>query len=85
MSQQPIHRPAATMNPLAVVAFCCALALPLMVLWVPGLVLGHIALHQINRDPTQRGRGLAVTAIVIGWVIIGLIALFSFGALVGGL
>lgn len=36
-----------------------------------GLILGHVALHQINRTGEQ-GRGLALAAVIIGWVTTGI-------------
>ncbi|WP_049825777.1 DUF4190 domain-containing protein [Tsukamurella paurometabola] len=38
-----------------------------------GIVLGHIALRQINRSG-ERSRGLAVAGLVVGYVLTGLIA-----------
>ena len=53
-------------NTLAILSFVFALLLccPLAVLF------GHIALHQI-RSGQERGRGLALTGLIIGYVIIG--------------
>lgn len=50
-----------------------------------GLVFGHIALSQIKRTG-ERGRGLALTAVIVGWlgVVAGaLVAMFFliFGGL----
>lgn len=74
------HKP----NVLAIVGFCLALA-PILLVFVPvlrcfgflcpiaGIVLGIIALTQINKPGVaQGGKGLAIAAIVIGglWLII---------------
>lgn len=57
-------------NALAIVAFVLAFVVP------PGAIAcGHVALGQIRRTGEQ-GRGLALAATVIGWVLSGLIALF---------
>jgi len=34
--------------------------------WPVGLVLGIVAINQINNDPSQKGKGLAVAGIVLG-------------------
>ena len=38
--------------------------------WVLGLIFGHISLHQLKHqpEPKQRGRGLALASVIIGWV-----------------
>jgi hypothetical protein len=46
---------------------------------IPGIVaivLGHIALEQIeDSGGVQRGRGMAIAGIVLGWVGIGIVGL----------
>jgi hypothetical protein len=59
--------PRSNTNGLAIAAFIVAIA----VNGVVGLVLGYVARRQID-DRHEGGRGLAVAAIVIGWVEIGL-------------
>ena len=54
-------------NTLAIVGF--------VLVWftvIGGIVCGHVALSQIRRTG-ERGRGLAVAALVIGYVLLGLI------------
>ena len=44
-----------------------------IVVWfgaVVGVILGHIALSQVKRSGEQ-GRGLALTAVIAGWTLIG--------------
>ena len=50
-----------------------------------GLVFGHIALSQIKRTG-ERGRGLALTAVIVGWlaVVAGALAAMFF-LIFGGL
>ena len=57
-------------NRLAPVALILAILVP-----VAGAVLGHITLRQIAQNGDS-GRGLALTATIIGWV--GTIAWFAF-------
>jgi hypothetical protein len=49
--------------------WCCA---------IPGIVaivLGHLALEQIeDSGGVKRGRGMAITGIVLGWVGIGIVS-----------
>ena len=65
-------------NGLAVGAFVSSLlGLLCGVGLIVGLVLGYIAKSQIDRSGgVQGGRGLAVAAIVIGWIGVGLSVLW---------
>jgi len=42
---------------------------------VLAVIFGHIALSEIKRDPSVRGRGLAIAGLVIGYVALGLVVL----------
>jgi hypothetical protein len=66
-------------NTLAILAF--VLVWPTVIV---GLVLGHIALSQIKRTG-ERGRGLALAAVIIGWigVALGIIALIITAVVAG--
>jgi hypothetical protein len=52
-------------NGLAIAALCCGVAGLIPVVGVVAIVLGVIALHQL-RGGFQRGRGMAITGIVLG-------------------
>jgi|GEM_PF-1681031 hypothetical protein len=56
---------------LAVAAFVvsCACFVPYLnlVSWLPGLVLGHLALKQLDQQPMLEGRGLALGALIISY------------------
>ena len=41
---------------------------------VVGVILGHIALGQIKRTG-EKGRGMALAGVIIGWISIGFTAL----------
>ena len=79
-SQQPAQYPDYTQpyNVLAVLAF--------VFVWLTiilGLVFGYIALAQIKRTG-QQGRGLALAAVILGWIglastIVVLVVAFSAG------
>lgn len=64
---------------LAVAAFvvsCCSFVPYLnLVSWLPSIVLGHLALAQIRRDPSLEGRGLAIGALLIAYAMLALAAL----------
>jgi hypothetical protein len=69
-------------------------ALVLGILWIYGvgsilsLIFGYISLGQIKRDPRQKGKGMAIAGVVLGWVgIVGaiiVIALIVYAAQNGG-
>lgn len=42
------------------------------------VVFGHLSLSQIRRDPSQRGRGMAIAGLVLGYVVIAGLALLVF-------
>lgn len=65
-----------------------SLVLGIVWLWWAGsilaLVFGYIGKSQIDRSPTtESGRGLAVAGIVLGWVGVGILAVFIILFLVG--
>jgi hypothetical protein len=45
---------------------------------IPGVVMGHIALSQIKRTG-EAGHGLAVAALIVGYIVMGLTVLFVIG------
>ncbi len=59
---------------LAVAAFVisCASFVPYLnlVSWLPSILLGHISLRQIQRQPSLEGRGLALGALIIGYALV---------------
>ena len=62
-------------NSLAVASMVFGLATPLFGLTaLPAVILGHKARGQIRRTG-EKGNGMAVTGLVIGWAAIGLFAL----------
>lgn len=81
MSDAPVPTGSRT-NVLAIVALILAIFLPLV-----GAILGHVAMGQIKKTG-EEGRGLALAAIIIGWIftgfaILGFIAWFVAFATVG--
>jgi Domain of unknown function (DUF4190) len=62
---------------LGIVSFFC-----LGVLLVPPLlavIFGHVAMDQIARSGgTQKGRGLAITGLVLGWILLVPLAILAF-------
>ncbi|MHA7985018.1 DUF4190 domain-containing protein [Rathayibacter sp. CAU 1779] len=75
--QQPAVAPAKT-NTLAIVSIIVVWFVSLL-----GVILGHIALSQIKRTG-EGGRGIALAAVIIGYVAIGLaILLIIFAIIVG--
>jgi len=70
-SSEPIL-PAAPTNTYALVGFILSiLSFMTFVTAIPGVVLGHLGLKQI-RQTGESGRGMAIAAITIGWVMVGL-------------
>ena len=59
-------------NVLAIVGLILAFFFPLI-----GAILGHVALSQIKKTG-ESGRGLALAAVIIGWIFTGLAILGFF-------
>lgn len=72
MSEPPAQQPvaAAQTNSLAIVAFVLSLFGFISGLgFIAGIICGHISLSQIKRSH-ESGRGLAIAALVIGYVMV---------------
>ncbi len=39
------------------------------------IIFGHIAISQSRKDPTLRGKGMAIAGVVLGYVGIGILVL----------
>jgi hypothetical protein len=67
---------------LAVAAFVvsCACFVPYLnlVSWLPGIVLGHLALQQFERQTALEGRGLALGALIISYTTLGFAVITAF-------
>ncbi|WP_243789415.1 DUF4190 domain-containing protein [Saccharopolyspora gloriosae] len=37
-----------------------------------GLILGHVALRKLKEQPAQRGRGMALAGVIIGWIVLAI-------------
>ena len=60
-------------------ALVCLSFITGLLLLLPGLVCGHIAIVQCNRDPNMTGKTCAVAALVIGYIVVSAVALFVLG------
>jgi Domain of unknown function (DUF4190)/Domain of unknown function (DUF1707) len=67
-------------NGLAVASLCCGLAqiFSFGLTAIPAIVFGHVARGQIRRTG-QRGSGLALAGLVLGWLGIALFAVLVIG------
>lgn len=50
-----------------------------LLLAIPGIVCGHIALNQCNRNPRMKEKNYAVAALIAGYVVLGLLVLTLVG------
>ncbi|MET7468367.1 DUF4190 domain-containing protein [Micromonospora sp. NPDC005686] len=68
--------PAAATNSLAIVALVLALVGIVSCITAPiGAIMGHVARRQI-RETGEQGDGMALAAIIVGWLVSGLVAAF---------
>jgi uncharacterized protein DUF4190 len=64
----PVSTPSGSTNGLAIAAFVCSLVGLFFVTFIVGIVLGFVARSQIKKSAgQQRGDGLALAAIIIGF------------------
>ena len=47
-------------------------------LLIPGIICGHIAVGQCNRDPNMTGKSFAMAALTVAYVIVGFCLLILF-------
>ena len=79
-------------NGLSVASMVCGLvSLPMMLgCWVgiiaaiPAVICGHMALSQLQRNPSQEGRGFAITGLIAGYltILITIILVVVFGVVI---
>jgi hypothetical protein len=50
---------------------------------IAAVITGHMALKKTKNDPTIGGRGMAFAGLIIGYIVIGFLALSIVIALVG--
>ena len=74
---------------MAVGAFVCSLLnfVPYLnfITWILALVFGHIALSEMERAPGLGGRGLAIAALVITYVLLLLAVIIVIVFAAGGI
>ncbi|PRB15544.1 hypothetical protein CQ042_08645 [Microbacterium sp. MYb62] len=80
VASPPVFAPRPTSG-LAVTALVCGIA-GAVLFWalipvlasIAAVITGHLALGQIKRDPGVGGRGLAITGLILGYVVIAISA-----------
>jgi hypothetical protein len=70
-----------------VLAICSLIPYVDLITWIFAIILGHIALVQIKRDPSLTGRGLAIAglAITYSFLVLGVIAGVIYAFFIGHL
>ncbi|MDP0491649.1 MAG: GYF domain-containing protein [Verrucomicrobiota bacterium JB023] len=55
-----------------------------VILGVPGVILGHIALAQIKKSPVpMAGRGMAIAGLVMGYLCVAILVLVTIAIIAG--
>ena len=52
-----------------------------IVLFPLPIVFGHLAIREIHANPMLRGRGIAVSALVVGYMLFGLLLAYASWAI----
>jgi hypothetical protein len=54
---------------MAIAALVCGLSAVIIgITFIPAIILGHLSLGEIKRNPGMQGRGLAITGLVFGYL-----------------
>jgi hypothetical protein len=73
-----VYQPTRT-NGLAIASLVLGVLFCTLVGGILSVILGNLALGQIDRSyGAQKGRGLAIAGIVLGWIGIALLAILAF-------
>jgi hypothetical protein len=85
MGGAPVYAPppmAPSTNGLAIASLVCSL----LFISIVAIILGHIALSQINRSGgMQAGRGLALAGLIIGYIELAFGVLFTLLIIIGAI
>lgn len=82
---QPMPGMVAPTSQLAIWALVCGCVSLFCWLFVsiPAVVIGHMALKDLKKNPAQQGRGMAIAGLVLGYITLALgllyLCLFGFG------
>ena len=72
------------MNGLAIASMVLGIV---WIYWIGSLlavIFGHIALSQMKKNPSMKGKGFAVAGVALGWTGLGILVLFIVvGVIVG--
>lgn len=60
-------------------ALVCLSILTAGLLLLPGIICGHIAISQCDHDRNLTGRIYAVAALIVGYIIVGVVAVIVIG------
>lgn len=78
-------------NSLAIIAMISSIVGTVFAFWIlpivcllAGAIMGHISLSQIKAS-REKGRGMALAAVIIGWTVLGVILLIVVGMLALGI
>ena len=78
--QQPSNPPAQAQGKKSGMAIA---SMVLGIIWVfyigsvLAVILGHVALSKMKKDPSIGGRGFAVAGVTLGWIGVGVFLLFT--------
>jgi Domain of unknown function (DUF4190) len=79
-------RPVATTNGLAVASLVLGIISLCGIGSILAVIFGYVGKGQIDRSGgTQSGRGMAIAGIVLGWIGIGILAIFIVLGIIGAL
>jgi hypothetical protein len=70
---------------LAIGSLVCGVSSLLVgITFIPAIVLGHLALSRIRETPGLKGRGMAITGLVIGyaWPVLAFVAIVAISVLI---
>jgi len=61
----------------AALALCCAAFFTGPLTALPGVICGHVAIRQCRENPALAGRGMAIAALIIGYLALSVVIVIA--------
>ena len=81
--QAPQTQQNGQMNGLAIASMVVGIVWIYWIGSILAVIFGHVALNQMKKNPTMKGKGFAIAGVALGWTGVGILALLLVFA--GGL
>ena len=73
--QSPQTQQNGQMNGLAIASMVVGIVWIYWIGSILAVIFGHVALNQMKKNPTMKGKGFAIAGVALGWTGVGILAL----------